>query len=79
MVEPYLKYKKPQAKLAILFYEEQILKAKRHRGEQSQARLLTKDIEQREKMFLEMKALKKTFVQSKLAGSTTKRIDPKGM
>lgn len=75
----FLQYKKPQAKLAIKFYEEQILKAKRHKGEQSQATLLKKDIDIREEMLLEMKSLKKTFVKSKYAGSTTKRTDAKAM
>ena len=30
LVEPFLKYKKPQAELAIKFYEERILRAKKH-------------------------------------------------
>ena len=65
-IYPYSQYKKPQIELAIQFMEQQIMKAKRHKGEQSQATLLPKDIAERETMYLEMKNLKKVFINSKL-------------
>ena len=76
-VSPYLKYKKPQAELAIKFYEDSYL-------------IRMKPIPQgvlkkREQFLVEMKGLKHIFTEAKLvsvktiAGSTTKRVNPKGM
>lgn len=72
-ITPFLKYKKPQAELAISFFE----------GFERVKRSVPKEeIERREKILNELKALKRVFSPSNLcyrAGSTTKRIDPKGM
>ena len=63
---PYLQYKKPQALVAIQFYENM---AKRTRITSNE------EITRRENARLELIALKKSFVKSKYAGSTTKRKD----
>lgn len=72
-ITPHLKYKKPQAELAISFFE----------GFERQRRALPKEeIERRERILNELKRLKHIFTPSNLcyrAGSTTKRTDPKGM
>ncbi len=67
---PYLRYKKPQAIVAINFYEKM----------PKRMRITSKDeMLRREATRLELIALKKTIVKSQYAGSTTKRADPKGM
>jgi hypothetical protein len=78
ILSPFLLYKKPQAELAIKFYEERIMNSRRTTKHKHTA-LTVKELELRENMFLEMKLLKKTIIKSKYAGSTTKRADPKGM
>lgn len=76
-VNPYLKYKKPQAELAIKFYEDSYLVRKNPIPKET--------LEKREQFSIEMKRLKKVFTKADLvsmkmiAGSTTKRADPKGM
>jgi hypothetical protein len=66
-VIPYMRYKKPQAKLAISLYEEKIpLKNKK---------VTIEETNRREKIREEIKKLHKTIIKSKWAGSTTKRID----
>ena len=60
-IEPFLKYKRPQAKLAIRFYEERIdSKRKSNR----KAALPQEEIDEREKMRQEMKYLKTIFTNS---------------
>lgn len=77
IILPYLKYKKPQAELAIQFYEECYKIIKRPVSKEM--------LEKRKTFFLEMKRLKTIVVEAKLvsvknvAGSTTKRADPTGM
>ena len=69
-IVPYLKYKKPQAELAIEFYEDRNLKRP----------IPKKELERRESIYLKLKTLKHIFTNSsKFVGSETKRIDPKGM
>lgn len=71
-VVPYLKYKKPQAELAIEFFE----------GRPKTQHLLDEEYERREKLYVKLKKAKKVFEKSTLvsgAGSTTERADPKGM
>lgn len=63
LISPYLRYKKPQADLAIKFYEERILNSRRNTKHQH-ASLTTEELALREEMFLEMKSLKKTFIKS---------------
>lgn len=75
-VVPYLKYKKPQAELAIKFYEDSYLVRKNPTPPEV--------LEKREQFLIEMKRLKHIFtkanlVSMKVAGSETKRIDPKGI
>lgn len=60
-IEPYLQYKKPQAKLAIKFYKEQII-ANVHRNRATG--LSEEEINKRESMLQEMKMLKKVFIKS---------------
>ena len=69
-ITPYLKYKKPQA-LAALQLAEGIRKT----------RILTpEELARREAIYHEVIRLKKVFQPPTMfAGSTTKRIDPKGM
>lgn len=60
-LEPYLKYKRPQAQLAIRFYEERIdSKRKANR----KASLSQEEINAREQMRQEMKRLKTIFTNS---------------
>lgn len=75
---PFLHYKKPQAELAIKFYEERIMDSRRETKHKHTA-LTQNELFLREKMFEEMKLLKKTIIKSRYAGSTTERADPKGM
>ncbi len=76
-ISPYLKYKKPQADLAIQFYDE-CYKVRKNPVPQE-------TLEKRELFFLEMKKLKHIIVEAKLvsvkkvAGSTTERANPTGM
>lgn len=51
---PYLKYKKPQADLAIEFYENRELKRP----------IPKEELERRENIYLQMKALKKVFTNA---------------
>jgi len=67
-VIPYLKYKKPQALAAL-----QLANGKRTRV------LSPEELARRESIYLEIKRLKHVFEQPMFAGTTTKRIDPKGM
>lgn len=73
----YLKYKKPQAELAIKFYEDSFLIRKNPTPPEV--------LQKRENFLVKMKGLKKIFTKANLvsmkvsAGSTTKRADPKGM
>lgn len=73
-ITPYLKYKKPQAELALKYFDEQLPR------KQS---LSKEEYERRASIYEDMKKLKKVFTKSSLynksTGSTTKRIDPKGM
>lgn len=75
---PFLRYKKPQAELAIRFHEDRIVNSRRMTKHKHTA-LTEEELKLREDMFLEMKSLKKTIIKSQYAGSTTKRINPKGM
>lgn len=66
---PYLQYKKPQAEVAIKFYEDM-----------KRTRITSpSEVQRRENARLKLIALKKTIVKSQCAGSTTERADPKGM
>ncbi len=56
LIAPYLKYKKPQAELAIKFYEERILGAKRKHASHPHSQ---EEIAKREEMLVEMKKLKR--------------------
>ena len=67
---PFLQYKKPQALVAIEYYENMTKRARITSRE---------EIGRREQARLQLIALKKTIVKSQYAGSTTKRADPKGM
>lgn len=69
---PHLKYKKPQAELAISFFEG------RHQGK----RCPPEEIERREYIYKRLKEEKRVYTKAincNCAGSTTKRINPKGM
>lgn len=68
---PFLKYKRPQAELALKFYDVQM-------GRYFKPVPQT-EIDRREKIRQELKILHKTIIKSQYAGSTTKRADPKGM
>ena len=63
IISPYLRYKKPQAELAIKFYEERIMNSRRMTKHKHTA-LTKKELSIREKMFLQMKLLKKTIIKS---------------
>lgn len=68
-ITPYLKYKKPQALVALNLA-----------GNYRKTRIVTsKEIARRESIYLEVKRLKTVFEPSVFAGTTTKRTDPKGM
>ena len=60
-IAPFLKYKKPQAELAIKFYEECII-ANRHRNKTKG--ISEKELLEREEYLLEMKRLKRVFINS---------------
>jgi hypothetical protein len=67
---PYLQYKKPQAELALTIYDEM----------PKRTRFMTQsEIERREGIRNKMMELHKTIIQSRCMGSTTKRVNPKGM
>lgn len=68
---PYLQYKKPQAELAMKYYDEK----PRTRTNP----IVQSELDRREKLRRDMFVLRRTIVKSKYAGSTTKRADPKGM
>ena len=53
-IVPYLIYKKPQAELAIKFYEERVLRKP----------IPKEELERREKIYLELKSLKHIFTKS---------------
>lgn len=55
-IVPYLKYKKPQAELALEFYKNRNLKRP----------IPKEELERRENIYLKMKALKKVFTKSNL-------------
>ncbi len=71
MILPYLKYKKPQAEIAIEFYEGKLKKNNR--------KITHKEIERRESIRKKLKLLKHDIIESHYAGTTTKRADPTGM
>ena len=64
IIAPYLQYKRPQAELAIKFYEERIMNS-RLKTKHLHASLTDEELNLREIMFDEMKGLKKIFVKSK--------------
>ena len=71
-ITPYLIYKKPQAELAIEFYENRKL----------QRPIPKEELARREKIYLELKAMKKVFKTAyriNVAPTTTKRTDSKEM
>lgn len=67
-IEPYLKYKKPQAQIALEFYDER--KNKRNKT------VPQEELERREFKRQELKRLHKTIIESQYAGSTTERVNP---
>ncbi|MDE2233290.1 MAG: LAGLIDADG family homing endonuclease [Patescibacteria group bacterium] len=74
LIVPFLKYKQPQVKLAIKFYEECVVPVNRKKG------MTPEDREKREKIFNEMKSLKHIFTKARGIGTTTERVNPqKGM
>ncbi len=72
IIYPFLKYKKPQAEIALTFYSKMPLNKERKR-------ISMEEVERRERIRNELKRLHKSFLKSQYAGSTTKRADPKGM
>lgn len=71
-IEPYLKYKRPQAQMAIDFFEKRIAGKK----------VSPQELARREEIYASLKLAKRFFVKSQYcisAGSTTKRMEPKGM
>lgn len=60
-ITPYLKYKKPQADLAIKFQEKFVLPRKSQGARQ---KLSLEELAQREEYYLQMKALKKVFTKA---------------
>lgn len=69
-IYPFLQYKKPQAELAFEFYS----------GRKNRTNPISKkELARREKIRLNLIAIKKNPIRSQYAGSTTKRADPKGM
>lgn len=62
-ISPFLRYKKPQADLAIKFYEERIMNSRKE-TKHLHSSLTSEELNLRETMFNEMKALKKVFKQS---------------
>jgi hypothetical protein len=67
---PYLQYKRPQAELALKFYDDGI-------GRKNP--IPKSELERRESIRNELMAMHKAIIKSQYAGSTTKRADPKGM
>lgn len=68
----YLKYKKPQAQMAIDFFE----------GRMGGKKVSTEELVRREGIYASLRLEKKSFTKSTScisAGSTTKRMEPKGM
>lgn len=65
---PLLQYKKPQAELALRFYDEMVKRKKP---------IPKMELERRESIRNELMALHRTIIKSQYAGSTTKRADPK--
>lgn len=68
-ITPYLKYKKPQALIALQLA----------RSNRTKRIIPPEELARREHLYLEVKRLKQVFEPSLFAGSTTKRTDPKGM
>lgn len=66
---PFLQYKKPQAELAIKFYDG--------REEEKMHRMNDNELKRRNGIYQEMKLLKKIIIKSQYAGSTTKRENVK--
>jgi len=63
---PFLKYKKPQAELAIRFYERRIFENKNKRDNNKRfIRLTDEEINKREEIYQQMKSLKKIYHQCK--------------
>ena len=67
---PYLQYKKPQAEIAFKFYRERPPRT---------LPIHKLELERRESLRKELMLLHKTIIKSQYAGSTTKRVNPKGM
>ena len=67
---PYLQYKKPQAELAMKFYDEGIGRKRP---------IPESELKRRESIRNELMAMHKSIIKSQYAGSTTKRVNPKGM
>ncbi len=70
-IVPHLKYKKPQAEIALKFYEER---------EERKRRISKEEMDRRESLLLELKRLKRIFTDSSYipkmgVGSTTKRVN----
>jgi hypothetical protein len=62
-ITPFLKYKKPQAELAIKFYEERIV------DNSKRFMILTEEeLKRREEIYQQIKLLKKIFSKSKMCG-----------
>lgn len=69
-IYPFLRYKKPQAEIALRFYDE---------APNLKRPIPKEELERRETLNQKMRELKHVVVKSQYAGSTTKRTDPKGM
>jgi hypothetical protein len=67
---PYLQYKKSQAELAIKFHEER---------EPRTIPVSQSELARRERIRQDLVSLHKFIIKSQYAGSTTKRVNPKGM
>lgn len=73
IILPYLKYKKPQAELALKFYDERPPREKL-------GKLIPQvELDRRDGIRKELMLMHKTIIRSQYAGSETKRTDPKGM
>lgn len=68
---PYLKYKKPQAVLALRFYDD--------REDTRRKPVPQKELDRRENIRQQLKQAHYAIIKSQYVGSETKRIDPQGM
>lgn len=71
VITPFLKYKRPQAELALKFYDE--------RSNLENKKVTANELDRREQIRQGLKMLHKNIIKSQYAGSTTKRVNPKGM